>query len=156
MAMVSPIVRKPRLDRVARLTVGTVAFLIVAVPVVSLYAFWNHKHRMLVDWDIKGPTCPIAVHTWREIALHRQPHSFKYGGASFSHLFGGADCASVPHATAFSRQADYVCQFTEPVMVSVVTADGRQVLFEPGFRKRATVALRGGRLSCVIGGWLVD
>lgn len=156
MAMSAEIGRKPPMGPTGRLMVGTVVFLAFAVPLGSAYAFWNHKHRMLVDWTIRGPACPTAIHAWKDIALHRQPHSFDYGGAHFSHLFGGADCASVPHGHAMSRQADYVCQFTEPVMLSVTTRDGRTAVFEPGFRKRATLALRGGDPECVIGGWLVD
>ncbi|HEY3948332.1 hypothetical protein [Phenylobacterium sp.] len=148
--------RKPRPDATARFTRGTVIFLAAAIPLVAAFAFWNHKHQMLVAWDIRGPACPLARHAWSEIALHRQPHTFKYGGADFAHVFGAARCASVPHGHALSREADYVCQFTRPAMIAVTTADGRKVLFEPGYERQATVALRGGALSCVVGGWLQD
>ncbi|MBS0361788.1 MAG: hypothetical protein JSR98_10435 [Proteobacteria bacterium] len=156
MAFSTEIGRKPRPGATSRFTQATVLFLAAAIPLAGAFASWNHKHQMLVAWTIQGPACPTPVHAWREIALQRQPHTFRYGGADFAHMFGAAQCASVPHGYALNRDADYVCQFTEPVMVAVTTADGRHTLFEPGFKRRATVALRGGEVSCVVGGWLQD
>jgi hypothetical protein len=152
MTFVAPIVGNPRRGATARLTLTTIALLAVAVPAGALYAFWNHQHRLRIDWGIKGPPCPPPKDSWDAIVLKRQPHSFKYGGADFVHPFGGADCASVPDGRFPTRDAYYVCQFTGPVMVSVTLA-GKTTLFEPGYGRHAAVSIRKGRVACVLGGW---
>lgn len=148
--------RTPRRGATVQLTIGAAVLLAVAIPVGGVYAFWSSRKAMQAAWAIVGPPCPGAIHSWREIARYRQPRHFKYGGVTFGHLFGAADCASVPHGSAFSQQPDYVCQFTEPVLLTIDIAGGRSFVYEPGWRRRATVALRGGRLSCVLGGWFTD
>ena len=65
---------------------------------------------------------------------------------------GGADCAAVPDGGFFSSNVYHVCQFTDPEML-IVASGGRAVAFEQGHGRRATVSLRRGKFSCVIGGW---
>ena len=152
MTFVAPIVRRARRGATAQFTVITLISLAAAIPAWGAYAFWNHQHRLRVDWDIKGPPCPPPKNTWEAIVLKRQPHTFKYGGADFAHPFGGADCSSVPDGPFLTRKAYYVCQFTGPVMVAVTLA-GKTTVFEPGYGRHAAVSVRKGRVACVLGGW---
>jgi hypothetical protein len=146
------LVRKPPRGATAMVSLVTVALLAVGVPAWGAYAFWSHDHALRTDWDIKGPPCPIAMHSWREIAFSRQPHQFEYKPMRLAHLFGGANCAEVPNGGFLTRRAYQVCQFTEPALLAVSTG-GRTVTFEPGYGRRATVSLRDGKLACVLGGW---
>ncbi|THD61078.1 hypothetical protein [Phenylobacterium sp.] len=152
MSIAAEIVRKPRRGATGTFMVASVVFLTAAVPLGALYALWSHKQGMKDAWTIRGPACPAATHSWKEIALHRDPHRFSYGGATFGYLFGAADCASIPQHGAFDRKPDFVCQFTEPTRLSV-TVGGRTQELEPGYRRPATVTLHDGQTACVLGGW---
>ena len=147
-----PTARPSRRGATGTFMVASVIFLAAAVPLGALYALWSHKHAMKVAWTIRGPACPAAAHSWKEIALQRDPHHFSYGGATFGYLFGGADCASIPQRWAFDRKPDFVCQFTEPTRLSV-SLGGQTLQLEPGYRKPATVTLHDGQATCVLGGW---
>ena len=150
--LVAPIATHARRGATAMLGLITLGVLAVALPVSGVYALWDHQQELRTFWDIKGPPCPAPVHTWDEIVLRREPHTFKYGGADFAHPFGGADCSSVPDGPFITRKVYYACQFTGPIMIAVTQA-GRTMLFEPGPGRHATVSLRRGKVGCVIGGW---
>jgi hypothetical protein len=145
------LIRKPRRGATANLGLVSVMLLAVAIPAWGAYQWWAFRHELRTDWNISGPDCPTAVHSWPSVALRRKPHEFDYGGMHLAHPFGGADCSPVPE-DYFTHRAYSVCQFTGPVMIAV-TAGGRTVLFEPGYGRRATVKLRNGQVSCVLGGW---
>jgi hypothetical protein len=149
---VAAIPKMPKRGATATFGLVCLGLLAAAIPVGGVIAVWAHQHGLRTDWDIKGPPCPAPTHRWEEIVLSRQPHSFRYGGADFAHPFGAADCVSVPEGWFISNKAFAVCQFTAPIMVSV-TKDGRTTLFEPGPGRHATIRLRRGRVTCVVGGW---
>jgi hypothetical protein len=153
MSMFQPdsFVRKPRRGATATLGLAAAVMLAASIPAWTAYNWWAFRHELRRDWIIAGPPCPPATHSWGEIALSRQPRVVDYGGMHIAHLFGGADCSPVPE-DYFSSKAYSVCQFTAPVMLAV-TAAGRTTLFEPGYGRRATVTLRHGSLTCVLGGW---
>jgi hypothetical protein len=152
MTEVAAIYKKPRRGATAKLGLITIGLVVVGVPLGAVTALFAHQQGLRHDWDIKGPPCPPAVHSWRGIVLSREPHSFKYGGAEFAHPFGGVDCASVPDGPFITRKAYYACQFTAPIIISV-TEGGHTQFFEPGPGRHATVSLRHGRIGCVLGGW---
>jgi hypothetical protein len=144
-------IRKPRRGATATLGLVTVDVLAVSLPAWGAYQWWAFRHDLRTDWNITGPPCPPATHSWQSVALRRKPQNFDYGGMHIAHPFGGADCSPVPE-DYFTHRAYSVCQFNAPVMISV-TAGGRTTLFEPGVGRRATVKLRNGQVSCVLGGW---
>jgi hypothetical protein len=143
--------RKPRRGATARLGAGAAVVLAASIPLWTAYNWWHFRHELRTDWNIAGPACPLATHSWQSVALSRKPQAFDYGGMHIVHPFGGADCSPVPE-DYFTSKAYSVCQFTAPAMIAVTTG-GRTVLFEPGWGRRATVKLRHGELSCVLGGW---
>lgn len=153
MALAAEIVRKPRRGATTRLTIAVAVFLAAALPAWGVYALYAHQEDLRRSWGaLGGPACPIATHTWKQVALHRDPHHFTYGHAKFGHLFGGADCASVPDGPFITRRAYYVCQFSDPVMLSVTVGD-RTVTYEPGWSRPATVRIRNGQPACAVAGW---
>jgi len=152
MVVTDVLARKPRRGATATLGLVSVGLLAVGAPAWGAFAFWSRDHALRTAWDIQGPPCAQATHAWRELASFRQPRRFDYRPMHLEHLFGGADCAEVPDGPFLTRRAYQVCQFTAPGLVAVTTG-GRTVTFEPGYGRRATVSLRRGRLTCVIGGW---
>jgi hypothetical protein len=151
--MLSPeaFIKTPRRGATATLSIVTAVVLAASIPAWTAYNWWAFRHELRTDWNIAGPACPIATHSWQSVAMRRSPHEFDYGGMHLAHPFGAADCSPVPE-DYFTGKAHSVCQFTEPVMIAV-TAGGRTTLFEPGYGHRATVKLRNGHVTCVLGGW---
>lgn len=66
--------------------------------------------------------------------------------------FGAANCAAVGENRLLTREAYHVCQFNNPGAVSV-TVNARTVMFQPPVGEHATVTVRHGAASCVVGGW---
>jgi len=144
--------RKPRRGATATLSLASAILLALAVPTWAAWSFWSRDHEMRTAWNISGPPCPAATHSWRDVALSRRAHEFDYKPMHLAHLFGGADCAAVPEGGLFSKRAYQVCQFTAPAML-LVTAGQRTWAFEPGYGRPATVRLKDGEVRCVLGGW---
>jgi hypothetical protein len=61
-------------------------------------------------------------------------------------------CVAPREGGLFTRTTYRVCQFSAPALIGVTTAE-RTVFYAPGVGRRATVAVRGGTPSCVLGGW---
>jgi hypothetical protein len=144
-------VKKPRRGATATMSLVVVGLLAAGIPLWGAYSWWSFRHELRTDWVIAGPPCPPATHSWDAIALGRKPLEFDYGGMHLAHPFGGADCSPVPE-DYFTAKAYSVCQFTGPVLITITTA-GRTVTFEPGYGRRATIKLRRGQVTCVLGGW---
>ena len=143
--------RKPRRGATATLIVVAIGLIVVCAPAWGVYRWWAFRHELRADWTITGPPCPPAVDSWEAIARTHTPHEFSYGGMHLRFPSGAADCSPVPEDYITGR-AYSVCQLTAPGLI-VVTAGGRTATFEPGQGRRATVRLRNGQVSCVLGGW---
>jgi len=153
MGISAEIAVRPRRTSTGLVTILIVAVLVVGVPAWGVYALFAHQQELRQDWGgIRGPACPLAAHDWAQVAGTRTPHRITYAKTAYRYVFGAADCASVPEGRFITMDAYYVCQFTRPLMLEV-TAGGRTVRYEPGWGRRATVAVRDGQLSCVVGGW---
>ena len=134
--------------------VGMIAFLmlVVSVPLTSIYATWADRRAMRSEWAIEGPPCPVVAPP-DPAKFERQPLKvFQYGGVSFLRRFGHVSCVS-PSEGVLSQRATYrVCQFTAPALVGV-NAGENTTYFSTGVGRKATVTVRGGEPSCIIGGW---
>ena len=144
-------VRKSKRGATATLGIGAAILLAASIPLWTAFNWWHFRHELRTDWNIVGPPCPPATHSWQSVAQSRTPMEFGYGGMHIAHAFGGADCSPVPE-DYFSSRAYSVCQLTAPGILAV-TVGGRTVTYEPGHGRRATVKLRHGQLTCVLGGW---
>ncbi len=133
--------------------VGAAAFLIVvaAAPAFVIYQAWALRHEERAAWTVAGPDCP-TVQPAAELFGPQGPRTFSYGGAQFSRRFGHASCAAPQDGGLIPGETFHVCQFNGPAALAVATSKG-VIYFKPGVGRPATVTIRGGEASCVVGGW---
>lgn len=134
--------------------VGPVMFLalVCAAPAWLIYETWTAQQTERDAWNISGPACAVIDHPTPALFGAKEPQTFSYGGAGFSRRFGHASCAS-PLADGLVPGAPYrVCQFNGPAAVAVTTPAGT-TYFKPGVGNPATITIRDGKVSCVVGGW---
>jgi hypothetical protein len=150
--------RRARSPAFARLqTAGIVILLtaIASIPISVGYATWATHRASLREWIVRGPACPVAASLSPAARGAKPPAPFVFQGIGFAYQIGDAFCAAVPVENVFSKATFPVCNFDAPAAVEVIVG-GRKVLFEPGVGHSATVAIRDGRVSCVIGAGLRD
>lgn len=125
---------------------------VVSLPLIGIYATWSDQRAMRRAWDISGASCPIAATPTLSPSERWPLEVFHYGDISFSRRFGHVSCVAPREGPPFQRTTYRVCQFSAPALIGVTTAE-RTVFYAPGVGRRATVAVRGGTPSCVLGGW---
>jgi hypothetical protein len=132
-------------------TLGIVVLMLVvaSIPLMIAYGALAAHQALKVEWAIDGPACPVVSKTVR---YHRPPQAFSYQGVRFTRQYGSVYCVVVPDGGVLSSAHHTACQFNAPAAVSVTTAR-RSILYEPGIGHVATVTIRDGQPSCVIGGW---
>jgi len=132
-------------------TLGIVALMlaVASIPLTVAYGALADHHSLKAEWAITGPACPTPQDPMQ---FHRRPLVFSYREALFTRRYGGVFCVVVPDGGVFSRGGHTACQFSSPAAITVTTG-GETVLYEPGIGHAATVTIRDGRPSCVVGGW---
>lgn len=138
-------------------TMGIVVLLaaVAGIPISVGYGTWATHRASLREWLVRGPACPVAATPSPATRGARPPAPFVFQGIGFAYQIGDAFCAAVPVENIFSKTTFPVCNFDAPAAVEV-TVGGRRLLFEPGVGHSATVAIRDGKVSCVIGAGLRD
>lgn len=124
---------------------------ILSIPAFLIYETWSEQAAMRRAWNIAGPACPTAEASPALFGA-RGPKTFDYGEVRFARRFGHVSCVAPPERGMVSDKVYRVCQFTAPAALSV-TAEGRTSLYKPGVGRRATITVRDGQVSCVLGGW---
>ena len=122
---------------------------VASIPLTVGYETLADHHALKTEWAIDGPACEIPA---EPIRFHRSPRAFTYRGVNFKRYYGNVNCIVAPEGTILSNAGHTVCQFSSPGAVRVTTG-GRAVTFEPGIGHPATVSIRDGEASCVVGGW---
>ena len=132
-------------------TLGIVVLMlaVASIPLTVTYGTLADHHSLKDEWAIPGPPCPAPAEPMR---FNRKPLEFNYRGVHFTRRYGGVYCVVVPDGGIFGKTGHTACQFSSPAQVTV-TMGGRTILYEPGIGHPATVTLRGGQLTCVVGGW---
>jgi hypothetical protein len=132
-------------------TLGIVALMLAtaSMPLAVAYGALADHQSLKVEWAITGPACPTPDNP---IRFHRRPMVFSYQEALFTRQYGNVFCVVVPDKGMFSHAHHTACQFSGPAAISVTTGS-QTILYEPGIGRTATVTIRDGRPSCVIGGW---
>lgn len=126
--------------------------LMSALPALVVWQTWREAQALQAEWTVRGPPCETVREPAAWATNHQHdPMTFTYGGASFTRQFAAASCAAVPETWWRSRDAYHVCMFNNPGAVTVGTIDG-PVTFQPPAGRRATVTVRHGTATCVIGG----
>jgi hypothetical protein len=136
-------------DVLQTLVIVMIMLFTAAIPLWLAYEGVASRQALKTEWAISGPACPVVTQTVR---YHRPAQSFRYKGVGFQRQYGNVYCEPVPNGGLFSRTTHAVCQFNAPTAIHVTTARGT-VIYEPGVGRPATVTVRDGRPSCVIGGW---
>jgi len=134
-------------------TVGIVVLLLAlaSIPLQVGLSTWATHQSMKDEWAIRGPACPVVPQISRAATGFKPPPPFVYQHVGFAYQIGDVSCEAVPEGL-FNGATHPVCQFDAPAAIKVTYA-GRTTIFEPGVGHRATVSVRDGKVSCVIGGW---
>jgi hypothetical protein len=127
-----------------------VLLLVASIPALAVRQTWTSQQALRAAWNIAGPPCPPLTPAGSLSAWF--PREFTYEGVSFERRFGHVMCVAPPKTGFINPEVYSVCQFTGPDTIRVTTA-GKAVAFKPGVGQPATVTVRGGRVSCVLGGW---
>ena len=131
--------------------VATVA-LVSMLPTFVVVQVWAEARALQTQWAVAGPPCEVVDQPASWATNHRKgPMRFTYGGATFTRQFAAVSCAAVPETWWWPRNSYRVCMFNNPGAVTVTTIDG-PVTFQPPYGQRATVTVRDGLASCVVGG----
>ena len=132
-------------------TLGIVVLMLgfASIPLMVAYGSLADRQAMKTEWAITGPPCPIAA---GPSLFRKPPKAFGYQGARFTRQYGNVSCVVVPDAGPFSKARHPVCQFSGPARVTVVIGD-RNFAYEPDIGRKATISIRDGQPTCVIGGW---
>ena len=152
-------VRKPPasvVDALQAAALGLLLLGVMAIPGYLLAETWVGQRQMKASWAIEGPPCPVVDAPSPNVVGRRPPKTFTYGDIDFTRQFGHVSCVAIREPGFMNRESYRVCQFNAPAMVAVATPDGRKVIYQPGVARRATVTVRHGRPSCVIGGWFAS
>jgi hypothetical protein len=139
---------------IGRLQTAGILLLLLALASIPLQvgvSTWATHQSLKKEWTVEGPPCPVVAQISRAALGFKPPPPFVYQRVGFAYQIGDVSCEAVPEGF-FSGATHPVCQFDAPAAIKVTTA-GRTVIFEPGVGHRATVTVRDGKASCVIGGW---
>ena len=124
-----------------------------ALPAFIVFNNWANTMSLRKAWTIAGPACPVvATPSPTGTRHHKPPTTFWYGEARMTRAFGGAECGSVPENPLWPSQNYRVCRFNNPGAVTVRVGT-RTTVFEPPVGNPATVTVRDGQATCVVGGW---
>jgi hypothetical protein len=124
---------------------------IASIPLVVGLGTWFSHQAMRKEWTMKGAACPIVPAISIAAQGAKPPPPFVFQGVAYAFQIGDVFCEAVPEGY-FKRGTYPVCQFDAPGAVEVTTGGGK-VIFEPGVGHHATVTVRRGKTSCVVGGW---
>ncbi|MFC3080033.1 hypothetical protein ACFODL_18180 [Phenylobacterium terrae] len=142
----------PRPDIAAALSMGAIILSAAAIPALVLTEGLARRQALRGLWTIEGPPCPTLAQPGPDVFGPGGPRTFVFGEAALSRRLGHASCVAKTESGLFTQATYSVCQFTGPAQIAVRT-QGRTTWFAPGYGRRATVTIRRGEVSCVLGGW---
>ena len=141
-------------DGVQSLGLAGLLLMLMAIPAYIVIETWIGEQAMQKAWTT-GPPCPVVARPAWIVVGSKPPKAFEYGGIGFARHFGHVSCVGWREGGMFDPDVYRVCQFNAPGAVTV--AFGRQTIsYQPGVGRRATVSVRRGQPSCVMGGWFTD
>ena len=125
---------------------------VVSLPVMIGVGTWVSHLALRQEWAIKGPACPQMTEVPIFARGARPPKPFTYKGARFAAQLGNIFCEAVPDEGWFPKTTHAACQFSNPSAIEVDTGLAKAT-YVTGMGHKATVTIRNGRPSCVVGGW---
>ena len=140
---------------VRRYGVAHVAGAVIVLTLGAGLITWNWVRGRNVDiatanaWNIRGAPCrQLSAADWAA-TRQRAPKVFDYDGAQFGRWAGDASCSDVKTHGGTGFGVDKVCQFTNPVALSVTSPAGA-FYFLPGVGQPATLAIHDDVPRCVL------
>lgn len=130
---------------------GVLALLLSVVGLIVAESWLDHRATKRA-WTIEGPPCPVVERPARAAVGSKPPRDFVFNGLTFRRHFGHVSCQAFREDGLFPTGHYSVCQFSGPGAVHVI-GKGRRVVFQPGVGRKATVTVRRGEATCVVGGW---
>lgn len=124
---------------------------LVSLPAWLVGSTLMDQQTLKTAWTIAGPACPPPAPPPLMPVRSRGVQAFEYKEIRFERQSGAVNCAALPEGSLWSPRAYPVCQFTGPGKLVVDLPTG-EAAFEPG-TQRATVTVRHGAATCVLGGW---
>ena len=144
--------RSPWRDGVQSLGLAGLLLSLMAIPAYIVIETWLGERAMQKAWTITGPPCPVVARPAWIVVGSKPPKAFEYGGIGFARHFGHVSCVAWREGEVFDSEIYRVCQFNAPGAVTVALR-GQTISYQPGVGRRATVSIRKGQPSCVMGGW---
>ncbi len=123
---------------------------VASIPLAEGIGTWLGHQSLRKEWAIAGPACPEVPRVSIAAMGAKPPPPFVYQNVAFAYQIGDVFCATVPEGY-FTKATYPVCQFDHPSAIEVKSR-GRTVIYELGIGHKATVTVRDGRPSCVMGG----
>lgn len=156
MPLVQPL-RVPRrstlTEALQTLALGGMLIGLMAIPGLVVAETWIGQAMTKKAWTIGGPPCPVVERPAMNVVGHKRPKDFDYGGMNLARHFGHASCVGWREGGLVRREQHVsVCQFNAPGALTVTTPT-RRIVYQPGVARPATIILRDGAPSCVMGGW---
>jgi hypothetical protein len=150
---------RPRFAAAARTAWSAVAGVaVLAAGGLVAAQHWREQQQdeaFAERWSVTGPPCPAVTAKWvQELALEQRTQ-IDFEGVDGFMANGAVSCVEVDYFAGRQTRPYPVCQFSAPFVLGL-RVGGRPAYFEPGIGRPATVSLRNGRLSCVIGAKLTD
>ena len=143
--------QSPRRARIigALQTLGIIGVMlgVASIPVTVVVSTWLARRAMWAEWTASGPACPVIT----QISI--AGHGAALRGRSSRVGFAGRSATRIAWRATRRLQSRTtpVCAFDAPAAIAV-TAGGRTTIFEPGVGHSATVMVRDGQPTCVMGG----
>jgi len=139
-------------DGMQSLGLAGLLLILMAIPAYIVIETWMGEQAMQKAWTITGPPCPVVARPAWIVVGSKPPKAFEYGGIGFARQFGHVSCVAWREGGMFDPDIYRVCQFNAPGAVTVAVG-GQTISYQPGTARRATVSIRRGQPSCVMGGW---
>ena len=101
-------------------------------------------------WMVFGPACPAPAKPVFDTTDGGHGQEMTFSTVRFARAHGASLCHDLNDKEGRGKDIFPVCQFDHPGVISVTTARGTS-WFWPGYMSPATISVRNGVASCVIG-----
>jgi hypothetical protein len=144
-----------RLPIESRPTYGWLMILVAVLAAggVGGALWWRHRQADIADaraWTVIGPPCPAVDRATFLAQPYEARQAFETDGIRWARSSAVVECQTIRSDGGVGGEVYPVCQFSSPRALQITTAKG-DFYFVPPLGQKATVTVRGGVASCVLG-----